>query len=246
MRNYNWEGKEQRKAAAIAHTQYVSQKYEKQIEDCINKSKIYGPDFDLPVFEPSDPHGFIVDIDSVGGAFLFQEGKTAILNFASHKNPGGMFIEGSRAQEECLCHESCLYNVLLKFPQYYAWNQQNLKKGHVQSCGCEKSIGELKISQLLLQYNIPFERQKTFETCRYEKTNKLLFFNFFVNNQYLIEFDGIQHFQSGDNWNTEERFKKQQEYDNIKNKWCIDNDIPLIRIPYWKLSTLTIEDLLLK
>lgn len=128
---------------------------------------------------------------------------------------------------------------------HYA-STNDLKKGHVQSCGCEKSIGELKISQLLLQYNIPFERQKTFETCRYEKTNRLLFFDFFVNNQYLIEFDGIQHFQSGDNWNTEERFKKQQEYDNIKNKWCIDNDIPLIRIPYWKLSTLTIEDLLLK
>lgn len=144
MRNYNWEGKEQRKAAAIAHTQYVSQKYEKQIENCINKSRIYGPDFDLPVFEPSDPHGAIVDIDSVGGAFLLQEGKTAILNFASHKNPGGMFIEGSRAQEECLCHESCLYNVLVKFPQYYAWNQQNLNKG-------------LYVNRAIYTPNVPFE-----------------------------------------------------------------------------------------
>lgn len=122
----------------------------------------------------------------------------------------------------------------------------DLRKGHVQSCGCEKSIGELKISQLLVEYNIPFERQKTFDSCRKEDTNRPLFFDFFVNSQYLIEFDGIQHFESGSNWNTQERFERQKEYDEIKNKWCKENDIPLIRIPYWKLNTLTIEDLLLK
>lgn len=62
-------------------------------------------------------------------AFYFKEGKTAILNFASHKNPGGMFIQGSRAQEECLCHESFLYNVLREKQDYYDWNSQNLNRG---------------------------------------------------------------------------------------------------------------------
>jgi len=32
-------------------------------------------------------------------------------------------------------------------------------------------------------------------------------------------------------------------YDEIKNQWCKDNNIPLIRIPYWHLQDLTIDDL---
>ena len=45
---------------------------------------------------------------------LFDEEKESIcaLNFASYKNPGGKFMDGSSAQEECLCHESILYEVL--------------------------------------------------------------------------------------------------------------------------------------
>lgn len=56
-------------------------------------------------------------------------GNTAVLNFASYKNPGGMYIEGSSAQEESLCHATNLYEILLSFPEYYAKNKENLMKG---------------------------------------------------------------------------------------------------------------------
>ena len=45
---------------------------------------------------------------------------------------------------------------------------------------------------------------------------------------------------------TKENFKKTKEKDNYKNEWCKKNGIPLIRIPYTKLSSLTIEDLRLE
>lgn len=41
-----------------------------------------------------------------------ENGHVVALNFASYKNPGGQFINGSMAQEESLCHASMLYPVL--------------------------------------------------------------------------------------------------------------------------------------
>lgn len=122
---------------------------------------------------------------------------------------------------------------------------QYLKSGHTQSCGCIQSIGEEKISQLLINNNIYFIKQKTFSTCRGNKTHPLKF-DFYINESYLIEYDGISHFTITGGWNTEEHLKTQQERDNIKNQWCKENNIPLIRIPYTHLNNLCLEDLLLE
>ncbi|MCB1051368.1 MAG: TIGR02452 family protein [Acidobacteria bacterium] len=45
------------------------------------------------------------------------------LNFASAKNPGGGFLNGAQAQEECLARASGLYRSLLLAPDYYAENR---------------------------------------------------------------------------------------------------------------------------
>lgn len=63
----------------------------------------------------------LTDMDSVSCLFnLSNNGRTAILNYASYKNPGGFFLGGSPAQEEALN----LYPILLAF----AWNRQRLNK----------------------------------------------------------------------------------------------------------------------
>ena len=74
-------------------------------------------------------------------------------------------------------------------------NTQDLQRGHKLSCGCLTSKGEQKISSLLKEHNIKFEQQKTFNTCRFPDTNKLARFDFYIDNRYLLEFDGIQHFE---------------------------------------------------
>lgn len=51
-------------------------------------------------------------VDAIFEAHSIYGESVCALNFASYKNPGGMFIEGSMAQEESLCHEGTLYNVL--------------------------------------------------------------------------------------------------------------------------------------
>lgn len=119
--------------------------------------------------------------------------------------------------------------------------------GSTLSCGCLLSKGEEKISKLLDENNIQYIKQKTFDNCRFPKTNAVAKFDFYVNNTYLIEFDGIQHYQYNNNgWNNEEKFKELKERDNFKTNWCRENHISIIRIPYTQYDNLSIKDLLLE
>lgn len=119
----------------------------------------------------------------------------------------------------------------------------HLKANKTISCGCyHKSKGEEKIKKLLTQYKIPFEQQKVFIDCRDEKP---LPFDFYVNNQYIIEYDGIQHFKSNGGWNTKENVEKVKRHDQIKNNYCKKHNIPIIRIPYTLYDSLNINHLIL-
>lgn len=55
--------------------------------------------------------------------------RICMLNFASAKEPGGMWAEGSKAQEESLCYSSNLYWSLRKSLPLYQWNRSNLRRG---------------------------------------------------------------------------------------------------------------------
>ena len=123
-----------------------------------------------------------------------------------------------------------------------------LTSAHTMSCGCLQSKGEYNIAKILNAHQIPYEPQKKFTSCRFSDTNAQAKFDFYISeDNYLIEYDGSQHFYAnGTDWNTEEKFQKTQEHDEYKNQWCKDNNIPLIRIPYTKLNTLCVEDLLLE
>ena len=68
------------------------------------------------------------------------------------------------------------------------------------------------------------------------------------NPMLLIEFDGEQHFYpsrySKDPENNVNRFNLVKKRDDIKNKYCIDKNIRLLRIPYWDFDN--IEEILSK
>lgn len=48
----------------------------------------------------------------------------------------------------------------------------------------------------------------------------------------------------GGNWSNIETYEVIHERDIIKNKFCLDNNYTLIRIPYSKINNLTIEDIM--
>lgn len=124
----------------------------------------------------------------------------------------------------------------------------SLINGEVISCGCVKSKGEYKISTILAENNIVFEKQKSYDDLRGESCHGILRYDFYIPKyNYLIEYDGEQHFKAGKlGWNNEEYHEKTKKRDKIKNEYCRKNNIPLIRIPYTQYEDLNIEDLKLE
>lgn len=119
----------------------------------------------------------------------------------------------------------------------------NLRTGHTTSCGCERrSKGEIKIAKILTENNINFQQEVSLFKFANGRNAK---FDFFIDNKYLIEYDGETHYQANlHGWHTLEQLQAQKERDIIKNNWCKENNISLIRIPYTHYNNITIEDLL--
>jgi hypothetical protein len=107
---------------------------------------------------------------------------------------------------------------------------------HKSGSGCPKcsiSKGEQSIMNFLDTNNIKYETQYKFEDCLSQTLQKKLSFDFYlVEKNMCIEYDGIQHFEPIDKWGGLDRFEKQTLNDKIKNDYCKNNEIKLLRIPY--------------
>jgi very-short-patch-repair endonuclease len=110
------------------------------------------------------------------------------------------------------------------------------RKQHLIGHGCQlckSSKGELKVKKFLEDNNIKFIPQHTFNDCLGIK-NKLPFDFYLPEYNVLIEFDGKQHYCG---WNNRiDSLNEIQETDAIKNKYCADNCIRLLRISYKEIS----------
>lgn len=121
--HHYWIDKENRAKKAAAWTDTMETQHKDLIDHSAENTVIYADNNGRNRYFAQSgtriPSIKLVDKDSVSAIVDEHHGKTAVLNFASYKNAGGMFLKGSRAQEECLCHESFLYNVLRRFEQTY-------------------------------------------------------------------------------------------------------------------------------
>jgi hypothetical protein len=100
---------------------------------------------------------------------------------------------------------------------------------------CSESDGEQRIRYYLKSHNYNFKGQYKIEDCKNVRSLPFDFAVFDDNNQlqFIIEFDGVQHIKPkfGD-----EIFKRTIEHDKIKNLYCKQNNISILRIPYVKLK----------
>lgn len=101
---------------------------------------------------------------------------------------------------------------------------------------CRISGGENKIIKTLNEFSIKYDFQKTFDGCKYKQ---LLQFDFYLPEfNVCIEYDGKQHYKPIDWFGGEENFKKQQLRDEIKEDYCKNNGIDLLRIPYTEFDNI--------
>ena len=146
---------------------------------------------------------------------------------------------------------------------YIKINNRNHKNG--SGCPeCNKSKGEKKIDEILINKSwIKISQEEFDKLIDKDKYNKnyyipqmkfkrligtgggLLSYDFYIPKlNLLIEYDGEFHFRLIKLYknepikNAEERYKKQCVHDILKNKYAMDNNIQLIRIPYWDFDNI--------
>lgn len=124
---------------------------------------------------------------------------------------------------------------------YKIVNSSSLKRGVTTSCGCVRSIGEVKVAKFLTELNVSYKQELRLEECKdvrplpfdfgiFNKTGQLLF---------LIEINGQQHYEpkfGNSKTESEKILQYTQSHDKIKQEFCQSNNIDLLIIPYWELN----------
>jgi len=156
-------------------------------------------------------------------------------------------IHGERYGYDNVVYQGAYVKVLITCDKHGDFEQT--PGSHLSGSGCPKckhSTGEKLIQGLLKKMEIKYTTQKSFYGCTNNKTGKALPFDIYVPEFHTcIEFDGYQHFIPVERWGGEDKLKEVQYRDNIKNVYCKDNDINLIRIPY-TMNRVEIVDVLNK
>ena len=101
-------------------------------------------------------------------------------------------------------------------------------------CAHIESKGEKAVKKMLKKSDVEFIQEKSFTDCR---DKHALPFDFYLPDlNTCIEYDGEQHYFNIKYFGNS--LESVQEHDRIKTKYCEDNGIKLIRIPYWEYDNI--------
>lgn len=124
-------------------------------------------------------------------------------------------------------------------------NMSDFLNRNVRCPFCAKSIGEIEVEKILKDKNIKFETQFSFKDLKYKKP---LRFDFYLPEyKSVIEVDGIWHAVPYKYQTDEISFNNLMERhykDELKNQFCLDNNIPILRIPTYSFNKLKPSNLI--
>jgi predicted RNA-binding Zn-ribbon protein involved in translation (DUF1610 family)/very-short-patch-repair endonuclease len=219
----------------------------KNKEHFIKKANIlHAGKYDYSKVDYIDAKHKVIIICSIHGEFLQtssnhysygcpQCGKISIGN-KLRKSTEQFIIDANKIHNYKYDYSKVIYidaitNVDIICPKHGVFSQKPNK--HLSNHGCiycRESRGERKIDIYLNNKQILFNRQKRFIDCVDKLT---LPFDFYLPEYNLcIEFDGRQHFEPVFDFNNGNWFELTKKHDKIKNEYCENKNIKLLRVSY--------------
>lgn len=99
------------------------------------------------------------------------------------------------------------------------------------------SYGEIKIHEVLENAGLPFREEHEFPDlvghCGVPLRFDFCVFDDCGDIDYLVEFNGMQHYKPIKKFGGQKAFNRQRENDIKKKRYCLDHNIKLVTIPYY-------------
>ena len=138
-------------------------------------------------------------------------------------------VHGNRYDYSKVDYETTKKEVNIICPKHGVFKQIPMLHLGGNGCKfCKESRGEYLIRFQLELNGVIYETQRSFDNCK--NINKLPFDFYLPDYNICIEFDGSQHYKLNDFFGGIEAFQKLKINDKIKNDYCTQNNITLIRI----------------
>lgn len=228
----------------MAHLKYPPENFLDQEIFLLKAKRKWGDKYDYSLVEfVSTHHKVKIIYDGV----IYEQLPNNHLNYApERRNTRTLeeFIEDAKAvhnnkytyDKSVYIKDSC--KITITCPLHGDFEQK--PSVHLRGSGCKKcceTIGERKIARVLDEMGLEYKRQHFFEEC---KNISYLKFDFYLPTlRTCIEFDGIQHFEPIEFFGGITAFERQKKNDSIKQSYCEENFIDLIRIRYDRIDSIS-------
>ena len=112
------------------------------------------------------------------------------------------------------------------------------------------SRGEIKIEEILTEAGLNFKMEYIFPDLKSENGRPLRF-DFVVfddddNIDFIIEYQGRQHYEASSKFGGKRGLYQQQHNDNKKRRFCALHDFTLIEIPYTEENLISYDYIMKK
>ena len=112
------------------------------------------------------------------------------------------------------------------------------------------SRGEIKIEEILTEAGLNFKMEYIFPDLKSENGRPLRF-DFVVfdddnNIDFIIEYQGRQHYEASSKFGGKKGLYQQQHNDNKKRRFCALRDFTLIEIPYTEENLISYDYIMKK